>query len=116
MSIERSAVLFNGNITVSGTGDRVVIDGLYGSAYVNVINAPTSPDTIDLVIEERDPQTGLWYEVASFTQIDQGSTTERVVLPAVFTNTLRASWTASASFDSAGCDLLVTVFTKEESK
>ena len=69
-----------------------------GAVYLNVTVASASPDTLDVTIEEFDPTTDEWYQIAAFAQILGGATTsERVALTGFFGSTLRAVWTISAS-------------------
>jgi hypothetical protein len=111
MSVERNVTLHDGAELTSGNGNTFTIDGLYGAAYLNVKSVAGSPGTLDVIVEERDPVTGQFYTVATFAQVAQSTTKEKVALPTLFTNTLRASWTVVGG--SPGYDFEVGIYTKE---
>lgn len=89
------ATLHDGAETVSGTGVGQNCKARTGAVYLDV-TVGSSPDTLDVTVEEQDQVTGQWYVVATFATATV-ATTEKVAITAFFGGNLRAVWAVSAS-------------------
>ena len=78
----------------SGDGAGVNCKSNAGAVYLEVTAFSNSPDTLDVVVQEN--QGGVWYTVATFAQVGNTITTEKVAISGYYGNILRASWTLSA--------------------
>lgn len=83
----------SGTEITSGSGSGVDCKSNVGAVYLDVTGFAGSPDTLDVIVEER--QGGKWYTVATFAQVGNTLATEKVVLTGYYGNILRASWTLS---------------------
>jgi hypothetical protein len=94
----------SGTEITSGSGSGVDCKSNAGAVYLDVTAFGNSPDTLDVVVEER--QGGRWYTVATFAQVGNALATEKVALSGYYGNILRASWTLSGG--SPGFEFKVT--------
>jgi hypothetical protein len=83
----------------SGVGSSQACDAESGAVYLDVTGVSGSPDTLDVTIEERQPGTANWYQIAAFTQVPAagGVTSERVALSGYFGRRLRTRWVITGS-------------------
>jgi hypothetical protein len=70
---------------------------------LNVTKADGNTPTLDVDIEARDPVSGVYFVIESFTQVTGSVTSERKVNTALYEGTLRAAWAitqvAAADYD-----------------
>jgi hypothetical protein len=77
----------------SGNGAGVNCRSNIGAVYLSVTGVAGSPGLLDVTVEEQDPKSGRWYTIATFAQVAQSTTTEKVALTGFYANNLRAAWT-----------------------
>ena len=81
MQIEQRTMIASGSRTVTGVGVPISIVSRSGAFWLDV-SAFSGTPTLDLDIEEQDPESGAWASIISFTQAT-GVTAERVLSPTV---------------------------------
>lgn len=60
--------------------------------FLDVTAASGTTPTLDVVIETKDPASGKWFPLASFSQAT-GATTERITADPMLSDDLRVTWT-----------------------
>jgi hypothetical protein len=63
-----------------------------GVCYLSVTAASGTSPTLDVKIEEKDPVSGSWFTISTFTQVTTGTSSQRNVFE-IYGTSVRANWT-----------------------
>lgn len=87
-------VLASASRTASGDSGRIgeVDDAKAASFFLDVTAAAGTSPTLDVVVETKDPASGKWFTIATFTQAT-GVTSERVAVTENMGHDVRVSYT-----------------------